>query len=99
MRLDSGIERNVEDELRLRWGPDIASTEIGVTAHNGVAALTGFVRSYARKIELALRAEAGRSSDVRSDRRCRGPGFPPSGPRHLCKYVLASATYKQGILH
>src|ERR1700720_1439190 len=49
MRLDSDIKRDVEDELR--WDPDIDATDIGVAVHNGVVALTGFVRSYAQKME------------------------------------------------
>jgi osmotically-inducible protein OsmY len=49
MRLDSDIKRDVEDELR--WDPDIDATDISVAAHNGVVALTGFVRSYAQKTQ------------------------------------------------
>jgi len=49
MRLDSDIKRDVEDELR--WDPDIDATDIGVAVHNGVVALTGFVRSYAQRTE------------------------------------------------
>src|SRR5260370_22163125 len=49
MRLDSDIKRDVEDELR--WDPDIDATDIGVAVHNGVVALTGFLRSYAQKTQ------------------------------------------------
>lgn len=49
MRLDSDIKRDVEDELR--WDPDIDATDIGVAVHNGIVALTGFVRSYGQKTE------------------------------------------------
>jgi osmotically-inducible protein OsmY len=49
MRLDSDIKRDVEDEQR--WDPDIDATDIAVAVHNGVAALNGFVRSYAQKIQ------------------------------------------------
>lgn len=49
MRLDSDIKRDVEDELR--WDPDIDATDVGVTVHNGVVTLTGFVRSYAQKTQ------------------------------------------------
>jgi osmotically-inducible protein OsmY len=49
MRLDADIRRDVEDELR--WDPDIDPTDIGVAVHNGVVALTGFVRSYAQKTQ------------------------------------------------
>jgi len=49
MRLDSDIRRDVEDELR--WDPDIDPTDIAVAVNNGVAALTGFVRSYAQRTQ------------------------------------------------
>lgn len=49
MRLDADIKRDVEDELR--WDPDIDATDIGVAVHNGVASLSGFVRSYAQKTQ------------------------------------------------
>jgi osmotically-inducible protein OsmY len=49
MRLDSDVKRDVEDELS--WDPAIDATDIGVAAHNGVVALTGFVRSYAQKTQ------------------------------------------------
>ncbi len=49
MRLDADIKRDVEDELR--WDPDIDATDIAVAVHNGVVALSGFVRSYAQKTE------------------------------------------------
>jgi osmotically-inducible protein OsmY len=49
MRLDSDIRRDVEDELN--WDPDIDATDISVAVHNGVVALTGFVRSYAQRTQ------------------------------------------------
>src|ERR1700716_1522774 len=55
MRLDSDIKRDVEDELR--WDPDIDATDIGVAVHNGVAMLTGFVRSYAQKTQAEVDAK------------------------------------------
>jgi BON domain len=47
MRLDSDIKRDVEDELS--WDPDLDAIDIGVTVHNGVVTLGGFVGSYAQK--------------------------------------------------
>ena len=47
MRLDSDIERDVEDELR--WDPGVDATEIGVAVHNGVVTLSGFVHSYGQR--------------------------------------------------
>jgi osmotically-inducible protein OsmY len=47
MRLDSDIERDVEDELR--WDPGVDATGIGVAVHNGVVTLSGFVHSYGQR--------------------------------------------------
>ncbi|MEA2771773.1 MAG: hypothetical protein QOD93_4735 [Acetobacteraceae bacterium] len=47
MKTDSDIKRDVEVELR--WDPDIDPTDIGVAVKDGVATLTGFVRSYTQK--------------------------------------------------
>ncbi|MEA2728294.1 MAG: hypothetical protein QOF70_2769 [Acetobacteraceae bacterium] len=47
MKTDSDIKRDVEAELR--WDPDIDPTDIGVAVKDGVATLTGFVRSYTQK--------------------------------------------------
>ena len=49
MRSDIDIKRDVEAELR--WNPDIDATDIAVAVKNGVVTLTGFVRSYAQKLE------------------------------------------------
>jgi osmotically-inducible protein OsmY len=49
MRTDSEIKKDVEDELR--WDPDIDATDTAVGVHNGVVALTGFVRSYMQKTQ------------------------------------------------
>jgi osmotically-inducible protein OsmY len=51
---DSGIKRDVEFELR--WDPDIDATDIGVAVRNGVATLTGFVRSYGQRLEAEAAA-------------------------------------------
>jgi osmotically-inducible protein OsmY len=47
MRADANIKRDVEDELR--WDPDINATDIGVSVHDGIVTLGGFVRSYPQK--------------------------------------------------
>ncbi len=49
MRTDSEIKKDVEDELR--WDPDIDATDTAVAVHNGVVALTGFVRSHMQKTQ------------------------------------------------
>jgi osmotically-inducible protein OsmY len=49
MPSDSDIKRRVEDELR--WDPDIDPTDIAVAVKDGVVTLTGFVRSYAQKLQ------------------------------------------------
>jgi osmotically-inducible protein OsmY len=55
MRVDVDIKRDVEDELH--WDPDIDETDIGVAVHNGVVALSGFVRSYAQKTQAERTAK------------------------------------------
>jgi len=47
-----------KDELR--WDPDIDATDVAVAVHNGVVALTGFVRSYMQKNTGGARREARR---------------------------------------
>jgi osmotically-inducible protein OsmY len=55
MRSDIDIKRDVEAELR--WNPDIDATDIAVAVKNGVVTLTGFVRSYAQKLEAEQTAK------------------------------------------
>jgi osmotically-inducible protein OsmY len=67
MRLDSDIKRDVEDELH--WDPDIDWTDIAVAVHNGVVALSGFVRSYPQKTQAERDAKrvagvAGIANDI-----------------------------------
>src|SRR5688572_19495128 len=49
MRSDIDIKRDVEEELR--QNPDIDATDIAVAVKDGVVTLSGFVRSYAQKVE------------------------------------------------
>ena len=49
MRLDQDIERDIVAELA--WEPDIQSTDIAVKVKDGIATLTGFVRSYTEKYQ------------------------------------------------
>ena len=46
--VDTGLRDRVE--CQLDWAPEIPSTEIGVSAENGVVTLTGFVNTYAEKL-------------------------------------------------
>jgi osmotically-inducible protein OsmY len=55
MRLDSDIERDVEDELE--WDPGVDATDIGVAVHNGVVTLSGFVHSYRQRNQAERDAE------------------------------------------
>src|SRR4051794_5925936 len=47
MRNDNDLKRDIEEELG--WIPDIDDTDIGVSVKNGVATVTGFVKSYNEK--------------------------------------------------
>ena len=49
MRSDQDIERDIVAELA--WEPDIQSTDIAVKVKDGIATLTGFVRSYSEKYQ------------------------------------------------
>src|SRR3984893_3027605 len=55
MRTDSEIKRDVEAELQS--DPAIDATDIAVAAKKGVVTLTGFVRSYAEKLEAEAAAK------------------------------------------
>ncbi len=59
MNDDVLLQQNVQDELR--WRPEIDAAHIGITAENGVVALTGRVRSYAEKqaVEHAVKSVTG----------------------------------------
>jgi osmotically-inducible protein OsmY len=72
MRSDSDIKREVEDELK--WEPEVDAADIGVSVHNGVVTLTGFVKNYYEKIaaERAAKRVAGVSA-VANDIEVRVP--------------------------
>ena len=48
MKTDHEIQRDVIDELG--WEPSLNATEIGVSVHNGIVTLSGYVRFYAQKM-------------------------------------------------
>jgi osmotically-inducible protein OsmY len=67
MRSDEEIKRDVEEELR--WDPDIDSTDVAVAVKSAVVTLTGYVRSYAQKVEAETAAKrvagvAGVANDI-----------------------------------
>jgi osmotically-inducible protein OsmY len=55
MRLDSDIERDVEDQLRC--DPGVDATKIGVSVRNGVVNLSGFVHSYGQRDQAERNVE------------------------------------------
>ena len=55
MRTDIDIKRDVEDELHMN--PDIDATDVAVAVKDGVATLTGCVRSYSQKWEAERTAK------------------------------------------
>ena len=55
MRTDSDIKRDVEDEIK--YDADVHSSDIGVSAKNGVVSLTGFVSSYSQKLQAETDAK------------------------------------------
>ncbi|MHC5544392.1 BON domain-containing protein, partial [Singulisphaera rosea] len=48
MKDDKTLQSDVLDELQ--WEPSVDAAEIGVTAREGVATLTGFVLTYNEKV-------------------------------------------------
>jgi osmotically-inducible protein OsmY len=55
MRSDSDIKRDVEAELRT--DPTVDATDIAVAVKDGVVTLSGFVRTYAEKLEAEAAAK------------------------------------------
>lgn len=53
---DKILRTRVEDELN--WQPGIDATEIGVAVSDGVVTLTGFVSTYAQKVEVEKAVKA-----------------------------------------
>jgi osmotically-inducible protein OsmY len=47
MRTDSQIQKDIQDEMK--WDPSLRDDDIGVSVHDGVVTLAGFVDSYADK--------------------------------------------------
>jgi osmotically-inducible protein OsmY len=73
MKTNSQLQRDVQDELL--WEPRLKSTQVGVTATDGVVTLSGYVNSFAQKRaaeEAALRV-AG-VTGVAEDIEVRIPG-------------------------
>jgi osmotically-inducible protein OsmY len=62
MKSDTQIQRDVVEELR--WDPQTSTAELGVAVKDGVATLSGAVRSYAQK--LAAERAAERVAGVRA---------------------------------
>ena len=90
MKTDSDIKRDVEAELQS--DPSIDATDIAVAVKNGVVTLSGFVRSYAEKLEAEAAADhraaqqrgglRGDRSDFGRDRRQRRSAQARSSPEH-----------------
>ena len=59
MKTDSELQQDVLDELKFE--PEVDHAQIGVTAHNGVVTLSGYVPNYVQKVatEKAARRVAG----------------------------------------
>lgn len=52
---DADLRREVENELS--WNSAIQSREVGVTAHEGIVTLTGYVRTFGEKLEAEKAAK------------------------------------------
>jgi osmotically-inducible protein OsmY len=89
MRSDSDIKRDVEEELR--WEPNLDPTDIAVAVKNGVATLTGFVKSYAQKIaaERAAKRVEGVVAVV-NDLEVRLPGADERPDPEIARDIVAN---------
>ena len=55
MKMDAQLQKDVMDELK--WDPRVTSSEIGVSASNGVVTLNGTVPTYAEKLAAERAAQ------------------------------------------
>ena len=95
MRSDIDIKRDVEAELR--WNPDIDATDIAVAVKNGVVTLTGFVRSYAQKLEAEQTAKRQTDCGQRVYRTlgCVHDRHKPSPPKWWFIQIRCGEDYAQ----
>jgi osmotically-inducible protein OsmY len=89
MRSDSDIKRDVEEELR--WEPNLDPTDIAIAVKNGVATLTGFVKSYAQKFaaERAAKRVEGVVAVV-NDLEVRLPGADERPDPEIARDIVAN---------
>src|ERR1700688_3413797 len=89
MRSDSEIERDVKDELQ--WDPDLDATDIAVSVKQGVAMLTGFVKSFTDKYEAesAAKRVAGVSA-VANDLEVRMPSVDERPDPDIARDAVAA---------
>jgi osmotically-inducible protein OsmY len=87
MKSDQQLQRDVQDELAFE--PSVDHSHIGVTAHNGVVTLTGFVDSYATKLaaERATRRVKGVKA-IAQDLEVRFASSPKTSDDEIAERVL-----------
>ncbi len=93
---DEEIQRDVLEELK--WDMRVQPNEVGVSVHNRIVTLTGWVDSYAKK--LAAEAAAHRVHDVMvvvNDIEVRLPGSAERTDLDLAQAVLNALRWDAGI--
>lgn len=84
---DDSIQHDVLDELK--WDPRIDPEEVGVSVHDAIVTLSGFVASYAKKMAAAEAAHRVRGvTAVANDLEVRVPGFAERTDEDLARSVL-----------
>ena len=88
MKSDHELQRDVLDELAFE--PSVDHSHIGVTAHDGVITLTGFVGSYAGKLaaERAARRVKGLKA-IAQDLEVRFANHPKTSDDEIAERVLS----------
>lgn len=95
-KTDSDLQHDVMDELE--WEPSVDHADIGVSVHDGVVTLSGFVKSYPEKIaaEKAARRVAGVKA-IAEDIKVRYASDPKSADHEIAKRIVDMFTWNVSV--
>lgn len=87
MTSDSALQRDVSSELE--WEPSVDHSDIGVSVHDGVVTLNGYVHSYAERLaaERATRRVLGVKA-IAQEIKVRYAAAPKTADHQIAKRVL-----------
>lgn len=97
-RTDAQVQHDVIDELD--WDPSVDHSDIGVTVHDGVVTLSGFVKNYPQKTaaENAARRVAGVAA-IAEEIQVRFPSDPKTADHEIAKRILDMFEWNVAIPH